>query len=448
MEKKKRWLPWSAKKRDDQELEELRKKISEKPDDPRLHQRLGELLLEKGRKMEAMEALLKAGDCHAEAGFHLRAIAVYRRVLRMEESPRVMLKLAEIYLANGFLGDALVQYKALIHYYRERGKAEEILGILKRMPQVAQGNREVRLKCVELLAQEGYMEEAFEEMMKLYLEVVEGGDRGLKDMLQPRLRELGEKVKGMWEKQGKANEAFNLQQKLYLLLQEEVLPLPDVDAGSGSQVPVAALPGAIEERLEEARVYEEHGLFEEAEEIYKAILEFAPECIEALEGLNRTAMEKARLAKSETPGGHVGIKEVEDQQRAISRGETGPGQGTSDPRSHLDIGVAYMELGLLDEAAEAFRMASNDPKTAFSAYRGLGECFKRKGELQEAARCLKKALSFKGVPTRALLEVGYELGRILELQGKRKEALTLYRKMLEVNSGFRDIGERIKALSD
>ncbi len=102
MDKKKRWFPWRPKKQEDQEIEALRGRIAERPDDPRLHQRLAELLLEKGRRPEAMEAFVKAAECHAEAGFHLRAIAIYRRVLRMEESPEILLKLAELYLPTDF----------------------------------------------------------------------------------------------------------------------------------------------------------------------------------------------------------------------------------------------------------------------------------------------------------------------------------------------------------
>jgi tetratricopeptide (TPR) repeat protein len=471
LEKKKRWLPWSSKKKDDQELEELRKRISERPEDARLHQRLAELLLERGKKAEAMEALVKAGECHAEAGFHLRAIAVYRRVLKLEESPQVMVKLAELYLCNGFLGDALAHYRKVIKHYRSRGKEAELLAILRRIPELVPEDKEVKLKYIELLSSEGYGEQALEELIRLYVEVREGPESPLVKTIEQRLRELGGKLQSEKEEQGKHREAESIKEKLHMLLdtqdawkepspppqprpedQREVLEEEDLieleeDSVAEAREPTrGASPEEIAERLEEARVYEEHGLFEEAEEVYRDVLRLDPQCLEATQGLERIKVERAKLGRPEGSGGVAKLEEVERTQRALSEGKV---QGEpSDPRSHLDMGIAYRELGLLDEAIEEFKLASSHPAVAFTCYREIAECFKRKGDPIEVIKWLRKAVSCKGVPRKAMLEAGYDLAQTLESQGFRKEALSLYRKIQQIDSGYRDITEKVRALAD
>lgn len=466
LEKKKRWLPWSSKKKDDQEVEELRKRISERPEDARLHQRLAELLLERGRKAEAIEALVKAGDCHADAGFHLRAIAVYRRVLKLEESPQVMVKLAELYLANGFLGDALAHYRKVIKHYRGRGREAELMTILKRMPELVPQDREIRLKYIDLLSSEGYGDLALEELMRFYVEVREGEDSSFARSVGQRLRELGKKLKEEKEREGKVREAQSIHQKLHMLLdtqdtltekplaqgeghiseEEEVIDLEEGPGGEVEELPRSVSLEEIAERLEEARVYEEHGLFEEAEEVYRDLLRIEPGCLEATQGLERIKVEKAKLGRPEPSGDMAKLQEVEKTQRALSEGK--PQTEPSDPRSHMEMGIAYRELGLLDEAIEEFKLASSNPKLAFNSYREIAECFKRKGEMKEAIKWLRKAVSCKGVPRKAMLEAGYELAQALESQGFRKEALSIYRRIQEIDSNYKDIGEKVRALSE
>lgn len=478
MDKKKRWFPWRPKKQEDQEIEALRGRIAERPDDPRLHQRLAELLLEKGRKPEAMEAFVKAAQCHAEAGFHLRAIAMYRRVLRMEESPEILLKLAELYLSNGLLGDALVQYRKVIQLYKAKGKSHEILGALRRMGQLAPESLEVRLKYIELLRKEGFLSQAFDELLRLSQERKQGSGGAMWKHVEEQLQEVARELEDLLLSQGRQRELASLKERMEELTatedstiavygtreetsgqqmqEEEEIEIPEIqeEAEEGFQERPELLPGEtgtplehISSRLEEAKIYEEQGLWEEAEEIYSELLSLDPQCSEAKEGLVRIEREKARLGHPQSGADLKKLEEVEAQQRKLS--EAGPQRAISlqDAKAHYDLGLSFKELGLLDEAISEFNTASSHPQMAFVSYKELGVCYKAKGELGEAVKWMRKAIQCKGVGKAQLLEAGYELARTLEQQGRGQEALILYKKIQEQEQGFRDIEERVKILS-
>lgn len=477
MDKKKRWFPWRPKKQEDQEIEALRGRIAERPDDPRLHQRLAELLLEKGRRPEAMEAFVKAAECHAEAGFHLRAIAIYRRVLRMEESPEILLKLAELYLSNGLLGDALVQYRKVIQLYKSKGKSHEILGALRRMGEVAPGSLEVRLKYVELLRNEGFLNQAFDELTRLSQEHREGFDGALWNHVEQQLQEVAQELEELLISQGRQRELASLRERIQELtatedsavaapsitekvpkeqIQEEEIEILEIQEEledglqEGTQAAAGESVAPLEEisiRLEEARIYEEQGLLEEAEEVYSELLNLDPECLEAKEGLARIEQERSRLGHPQSGGDLKKLEEVEAQQRKLSETRPHGGTGLQDAKAHYELGLSFRELGLLDEAISELKTSSSHPQMAFAAYRELGVCFRAKGELTEAVKYLRKAIQCKGVSKPQLLEAGYELARTLEQQGRGEEALILYKKIQEQEQGFRDIEERVKILS-
>lgn len=479
MDKKKRWFPWPPKKRDDQEIEELRKKIAERPDAPRLHQRLAELLLERGRRSEALDSFVKAAECHAEAGFHVRAIAMYRRVLRMQESPQILLKLAELYLANGYMGDALVEYRKVIQYYRSQGKSQEVFSALRRMADVDPSNLEVRLKYVELLRTEGFEDQALDELIRLYLEQREKGQGAFLRELEEQIHAMGKELEEQMEAQGRQQELAVLRRKMLELalpaVERETLPLTGPTAGpqqveaeeeiellemaEEKEDVLGGLPEdrseeareiALEEvaaRLQEAIVYEEQGLLEEAEEIYRELLEADPGCMEAREGLGRIEQEKARLGGAQSAADPKKLQELEEQQPELCEHRQQKEKLFRDSRAHYELGLAYRELGLMEEAISELRTACTDPALAFACYRELGVCFRGKGDFVEAVACLRKALQCKGVPRGELLEVGYELAQTLEQQGRPKEALVLYRKIQEADQGFRDVQERVRALS-
>ncbi|MEX2178067.1 MAG: tetratricopeptide repeat protein [Gemmatimonadaceae bacterium] len=117
-----------------------------------------------------------------------------------------------------------------------------------------------------------------------------------------------------------------------------------------------------------------------------------------------------------------------------------------DYQSHYDLGVAFKEMGLVDEAIAEFQKALRGPTNRVRTYEAIGQCFIDKEQHQMAATILGRALSEKGIGDDQLIGVLYLLGRANEGVGKVDEALEYYQRVFVVDIQFHDVGDRLNAL--
>ncbi|HVE79282.1 MAG TPA: tetratricopeptide repeat protein, partial [Gemmatimonadaceae bacterium] len=117
-----------------------------------------------------------------------------------------------------------------------------------------------------------------------------------------------------------------------------------------------------------------------------------------------------------------------------------------DYQAHYDLGVAYKEMGLLDEAIAEFQKALRSTQDRVRAYEALGQCFLEKSQFQVAATILARALSETAADDDQLVGVLYLLGYACEGLHRRDEALKHYQRVFAVDIQFRDVSERISSL--
>jgi tetratricopeptide (TPR) repeat protein len=117
-----------------------------------------------------------------------------------------------------------------------------------------------------------------------------------------------------------------------------------------------------------------------------------------------------------------------------------------DHQSHYDLGVAYKEMGLLDEAIAEFQKALRAPTNRVPTYEALGQSFMEKEQYPMAATILSRALNEKGVLEDQLVGVLYLLGRCAEERGQTDAAVDYYHRVFVVDIQFRDVGDRLTAL--
>jgi tetratricopeptide (TPR) repeat protein len=119
-----------------------------------------------------------------------------------------------------------------------------------------------------------------------------------------------------------------------------------------------------------------------------------------------------------------------------------------DYQSHYDLGVAFKEMGLIDEAIAEFQKALRGPENRVRTYEAIGQCFLEKEQHQMAATILSRALSEKGLNDEQLIGVLYLLGRANEALGKTEAALQYYQRVFVVDITFQDVGDRLNALEN
>ena len=117
-----------------------------------------------------------------------------------------------------------------------------------------------------------------------------------------------------------------------------------------------------------------------------------------------------------------------------------------DYQSHYDLGVAFKEMGLVDEAIAEFQKALRGPANRVRTYEAIGQCFIDKEQHQMAATILGRALGEKGHGDDDLIGVLYLLGRAHEGLGKTSQALEYYQRVFVVDIQFHDVGDRMNAL--
>jgi tetratricopeptide (TPR) repeat protein len=117
-----------------------------------------------------------------------------------------------------------------------------------------------------------------------------------------------------------------------------------------------------------------------------------------------------------------------------------------DHQSHYDLGVAYKEMGLLDEAIAEFQKALRAPSNRVPTYEALGQCFMEKGQVPMASTILSRALHEKGVSEDQLVGVLYLLGQCAEQRGQLDQAVEYYQRVFVIDIQFKDVGERLTAL--
>ncbi|HSA93393.1 MAG TPA: tetratricopeptide repeat protein [Terriglobales bacterium] len=127
-------------------------------------------------------------------------------------------------------------------------------------------------------------------------------------------------------------------------------------------------------------------------------------------------------------------------------------QEAEDPDTHYNLGVAFKEMGLLDEAIGELQKVCQaiDQGQPFSqamqAYIWLAHCFMEKGVPMAAARWYEKALKVPNLQQENRLALYYELASAQEAAGDKQAALRNFMEVYGTNIDYRDVADRIKAL--
>ena len=117
-----------------------------------------------------------------------------------------------------------------------------------------------------------------------------------------------------------------------------------------------------------------------------------------------------------------------------------------DHQAHYDLGIAFKEMGLLDEAISEFQKALRAPQVRLRTSEALGEVFFDQGR-PAVAEAVLRGVENSAEGDAEKIGVLYWLGRSLDAQGKRRDAVVYYQRIIAVDVSFRDAGDRLAQAS-
>ena len=139
----------------------------------------------------------------------------------------------------------------------------------------------------------------------------------------------------------------------------------------------------------------------------------------------------------------VDLEEIIDEFKAgVSNSISG-----EDHESHYDLGMAYMEMGLYDEAIGEFQVASKGGPMELKCLEMIALCYLEKNEPAAAARELARALELPGHGPEETISLRYHLGMAYERLGNLEKSLQHFEEVSLLNNEFLKVAAKIRELN-
>lgn len=149
-------------------IAEWKKLAMEAPNDGSVHNSIGDLHLKRNGTADAVVAFLQAAAAFRGEGATLKAIATYKKVLKIDPTQyEVYRHLGDLNAERGLMSSAVQDYLTLGKYYLKERKGKEALEVYKRIVLQDPSNLDAQQRVAELCIQENLQDEA----TKVYLQL-------------------------------------------------------------------------------------------------------------------------------------------------------------------------------------------------------------------------------------------------------------------------------------
>jgi tetratricopeptide (TPR) repeat protein len=120
--------------------------------------------------------------------------------------------------------------------------------------------------------------------------------------------------------------------------------------------------------------------------------------------------------------------------------------GKEDYDTRYNLGIAYKEMGLIDEAIAEFQLAAKDEARLLECASMLGICFMEKGMPKLALKWFEKGLETPNRREEEYQALRYDLAVAHEAAGDTQRALSLYTELYGQDATFRDVATKLREL--
>ena len=292
----------------DRAIAEYERLLEHDPNEVRALLKIGELRQRKGENEQAARALERAAELYSNQGFFLKAVAVYKQILKLDPRVEAHQRLAELYQQLGLLREAMSQLQIVIATYEREGRTQDTIAVLRRMLDLEPENALARARLGELLLGAGQADEGKEELRRALEQLEKEGRSDDYVRVAERLLsgeepdpEIARKAARIYLDRGEARRALA---RLQPAFKADPTSVETLSLLARAFQDVGDVKKTVSVYKELARLHREAGRAREEREAWKQVLRLAPDDAQARDALGRGAGGPAQpppLRRTEPP---------------------------------------------------------------------------------------------------------------------------------------------------
>lgn len=454
----------------DRAIREYYRVVEDDPTDVRTWLKIGDLQARKEAFEEATETYLRVANYYSEQGFFLKAVAVFKQVLKLKPGfVEVQFKLAALYKQLGLVTDSRRQLEAAYQILVKAGRMEESLQVLVAMVEIDPENVAARIRLAETYSKEKRVDEAVAEFAQA-AEILRSTSR-IDDFLRVSERliwhrgdciSLIKEVASLYLERQDPRRAL---QKLQVCYKADEKDTETMGLLVNAFLALDQQEKAVTILKVLATVHEEKGELDQRDEVFRRILMLAPEDYDARDALREATGVSAVGAASDAHDPRSPLaSHLEPQDKAPTRDQV-PASEDQLPAQALDPeeeeGLEADGIEIIDDISDLEVLEeAGDGELAgqLATMYAEAEVFEKFGLMDESLAQLERArqLDPDSPDTQLRLKELYvKLGRISDavaailvvagskLAEEPNEATALLREALELDPKNRRVQEML-----
>src|SRR5204863_103800 len=287
----------------------------------RVLQKLAELFQRMNRKAEAADCFEKVARTYSQQGFYLKAVALYKQVLKVIDRVEVSIRLAELYQQLGLVGDATKEWQTVAAHYEKAGDTKSSLDTLKKLVDLDPDNVAARIRLGEQYARQENPIEAVAELRRAAQYLQRNGRQDDYLRVAERISHLDQNdvplAKELAEQYLSRGDSKRALAKLQICFKANPRELGTLQMLARAFQDLGQVSKTVSVLKELGRVHLDAGRRDEARRIWKQALELAPDDGEHRGGGGRAQHAaaalhtEARPARGRGPGRAAGAEIAE-----------------------------------------------------------------------------------------------------------------------------------------
>jgi tetratricopeptide (TPR) repeat protein len=424
----------------------LSRKVQGSPNDPQSRQKLGIFLVQHGEIVEGLDQLARAAVLYEKDGFTSKAIAVLRQLQKHDPGNNDFQKwLIRLLAQEGLSSDAQAELRKVAANPARFTSDEQRLDFFRQTAEFLKMSPLPRFYICDVLRGQRKLHEAVSELEKAVPQTRSSG----------MYAEFSERVRAIVAHAGHDLAPLEPCGFLWLAvgMPEEGLPtldqVSDAEAESGDPGRAATMREVLD-AIRGGWDVAAAGVFSFTDAA-RRLAEPEPSRGEAPPAPERPeppqdAPAKVPIPRTESAGGGY------EREENIVRNALGRLQamvddeiGDTDLEARYNLGIAYKEMGLYEEAAAEFRLAMRRTDLFVGAGSLLADTLADRSDFDGALAVLDAVLAASTGGEEAERDVRYHKAVLLENAGRRDEARDIFRDLREKSPGYRDVEARLKS---